>query len=149
MPTFETKTDISNEHLVAEVVGRHLNADLKPNSRFASSDFATRDGSIHVEIRCRNCARTKYSDIIISASKWIELLRLKVANGQPRVYFAVCWIDAVGILEVYFGKADLVPFHRAKSVGTHMADVMVTIPIGNFEIIGRRPELARSKNWME
>jgi len=148
MPSYETKLDKENETIIAEAIGKYLKIDLQPNARFAPADFSTPYGNIHVEIRCRNCKKEKYPNIIISATKWIELLRLKASDDQPQVYFAVCWLDYLGIVELDFGAIELIPFRRNKSIGTHQTDVMVSMPIHTFTIIGSSPRLTKSKNWI-
>jgi hypothetical protein len=149
MPTYETKLDRENEMIVAEAVGKYLKADLRSNPRFAPADFLTDTGNIQVEIRCRNCRKDKYPNIIISATKWIELLRLKVSDKKPTVYFTVCWTDYLGILEVDFELIEPIPFKRNKSAGNHQNDVMISLPIQAFKIIGPSPKLTKTQNWID
>lgn len=149
MKCYETSVDRANEMIVAESVGKHLKVDLKPNAKFATCDFSTHDNNIHAEIRCRNSKKNKYPNIIVSAAKWIELLRLRLSDNQPKVYFAVCWTDYLGIIEVDFDLIEPIPFRRNKSEGNYHVDVMISLPVQAFKIIGPSPQLTKSKNWME
>lgn len=145
---FETRADRANEDSVASVVGQHLRVRLKQTPTYFPADYVSEDETIFIEIRCRNCYREQYADFLISAKKIIELLRLRFDELNPTVYLVVAWTDSVGLIEVDFGKVDLVPFHRKQSVGTHQDDVMVSIPVSSFQTISQGLALAKSENWM-
>ena len=148
MVEFETQKDVSNQLRVAETVGKHLHKKLNPTPRFFPADFVAEDESLYIEVRCRNCHQHEYPEFLISATKWIELLRLKFDELKPSIFLAVAWVDAIGIIEIDYGKAKLVPFKRNKSVGNRAEDIMVAIPISNFRNIGIGLELDKSANWV-
>ena len=148
MAKYETKTDRANEDSVASVVGRHLRVKLKQTPTYFIADYLAEDESTYVEIRCRNNRRDKYPRFLISSRKWGELLNLKFQKSQPSIYLAVAWTDCVWLLEIDFGKIQLVSFQRNKSEGTRTDDVMLAIPVSKFQIISDRVRLKRSRNWI-
>ena len=148
MAEYETIIDRTNESQVAVAIGHHLRVKLKPTPTYFPADYVSEDETIYIEIRCRTCYREQYADFLISAKKVIELLRLRFDELNPAVYLAVAWTDAIGLIEVDFGRVDLVPFHRKQSVGTYQDDVMVSIPVSSFQTISQGLVLAKSKNWV-
>jgi hypothetical protein len=126
----------------------HLGVKLIPTPKFFPADYVSENEKIYVEARCRSCPKDRFTEFVISASKWIELLRLTFDELHPAVYLAVAWTDCVGILRVEFGSAKLVPFKRDKSIGARREDVMVAIPTKAFQKIGGAIALGRSANWI-
>jgi hypothetical protein len=148
MTSYESKADRSNERVVADLVGRYLGRKLKKTPPYFPADYVAEGESAYVEVRCRTCTKERYGSFVISAMKWVELLRLKFDELEPKVFLAVAWADSVGLLELDFGRVELVPFHRKGSVGTYKDDVMVSIPTSEFEVISGGLKLAESKNWV-
>jgi hypothetical protein len=148
MTYFETTEDVSNQLIIAEALSKYLKKKLNPTPRFFPADFVAEDESCYVEVRCRNCLQHEYQEFLISATKWIELLRLKFDELKPSIFLAVAWVDATGIIEIDYGKAKLVPFKRNKSIGNRVEDIMVAIPISSFRNIGIGLELDKSANWV-
>jgi hypothetical protein len=106
------------------------------------------DESAYVEIRCRTCSRERYGSLVFSAEKFIKLLKLKFDELVPAVFLAVAWTDCVGLLELNFGRVELAAFHRGRSQGTFKSDVVINIPIAEFEVISGGLKLAESRNWV-
>ncbi|UCE66760.1 MAG: hypothetical protein JSU85_01740 [Candidatus Zixiibacteriota bacterium] len=148
MVSYESSTDRSNERAVADLVGRYLGQKLKQMPEYSPADFVSVDKSAYVEIRCRNCRRDKYSKFLISSRKWTELLNLKIEKANPSIYLAVAWTDCVGLLEIDFGKIELVSFQRNKSEGTSKDDIMLAIPVSKFQMISDKVRLKKSRNWI-
>lgn len=150
MAKLETTTDKRNEQKVAEFAGDYLDTSLKRTPDYHPADFVAKDNSIFVEIRCRNCRKHKFPNIVVTAEKWIKLLRLKFGKGEPKVYFVVAWLDRIGIVEVDFRQIYIVPFMRTLSAGKSRSDldVVVSIPVDDFTDLSAGIDLRPSQNWI-
>ncbi len=148
MAAFETDDDRNNELSVAEIAGKYLGLKLKKTPSFFIADYVAEDESVYLEVRCRNNSRDKHPKFLISLRKWNGLLKLKTEKSNPSIYLAVAWADCIGLLEIDFGKIELVSFKRNKSEGTHTKDIMLAIPVSKFQIISDKVRLTKSRNWI-
>lgn len=145
---FETKVDRDNEEVVSKKIEDFLGVRLYRTPKFFSADYVSGDEKVYVEIRCRNCEKAKFDEILISARKWIELLRLTFDELKPSVYLAVAWIDSIGLLKLDYGNVKLVPFKRKQSHGSREEDVMISIPTKSLTVIAKTSGLIKSDNWI-
>jgi hypothetical protein len=145
---YETKADRKNEEAVSKKVEDFLGVKFYPTPKFFPADFVSGDEKIYLEVRCRDCNMSRHSDFYISATKWIELLRLIFDEINPSVFLAVAFLDNTCLLRIDFTQVNLVPFKRNRSSGTRRDDVMISIPINSLTVIAHSPKLIRSENWM-
>jgi predicted nucleic-acid-binding Zn-ribbon protein len=134
MPTFETSEGNQNVISLLPILSSYFKVKFELTPRFFPADLVDISEKIYIEIRCRNCQHNRFSEFIISATKWVELLRLTFDELSPEVYLCVSWTDGIGLLKLEFGKVNLVPFKRAASKGTRSEDVMISIPVSYFKI---------------
>lgn len=140
-PIYETKKDLSNERMVADLLeqkwGRRL-IKLQPRDEF---DFAVVDKDVDndtitgfVEVKCRNVATWVYPNYFISTKKIVAAHQTFQATGVP-VALAVKFNDAVAYTIISDAKYPVKIGGRYDRDDPQDVEPVSYIPVADFKII--------------
>jgi hypothetical protein len=88
---------LENEIRIKPILEKFFNIELTHNERYSIFDFCNENN--YIELKCRNCYSTKYSDLMMNLNKWQE--GFKFMNFNKNVYYVFEFIDGL-----YYYKQD-------------------------------------------
>ena len=82
---------LENEIRIKPILEKFFNIELTHNERYSIFDFSNEN--THIELKCRNCYSTKYSDLMMNLNKWN--VGFKFMNFNKNVYYVFEFIDGL------------------------------------------------------
>ena len=82
---------LENEIRIKPILEKFFNIELTHNNRYSIFDFCNENN--YIELKCRNCYSTKYSDLMMNLNKWN--VGFKFMNFNKNVYYVFEFIDGL------------------------------------------------------
>jgi len=146
-PVYEKKSDLSNELMVANALGKVCNFYAQKAAEFFWCDFIMRrDARIisYMEVKCRTNKRDQYPTYMISKAKYDKLIDM----DKPAI-LAVRWIDFTGFIKLNTAQIKIEKGGRRDRNDNKDVEECVFINIADFNCIANNELRVRAQETEE